>query len=89
MDWMFADLAGIVAGSGLTLTIGTWIFTTVVHVAFCVGVYGDAARRRETVFVGPGIWAFATLLGGVFTAAAYWVLHHSTLQAGLDSPAGD
>ena len=50
----------------------------IVQIAFCSGVYQDA-KHRKTLFVGPRMWAFATLLGGVFTAVAYWAIHLSTL----------
>jgi len=38
-----------------------------------------AARGLKLWFVGPGLLAWGTLVGGVITAAVYWVLHHSTL----------
>ncbi len=82
MNFTFND--GGVAAGGVTLTIGIWIFSIIIHIAFCIGVHRDA-KRIQTIFVGPGIWAFATLLGGVYTAVAYWIVHHSSLVVKTDS----
>lgn len=78
MNFTPGDAGGAAVGMGLSFTLGIWVLSIIVHIAFCIGVYRDASRIR-TVFVGAGMWAFATLLGGVFTAVAYWVLHHSSL----------
>ena len=55
-----------------------------VNVVFAFGVYSDALELRRgmrtTKLVNPAIWLFATLIGGVFVAAVYWILHHSTLN---------
>lgn len=60
------------------------ILTFIVHVAFAIGVGADAARMRDrhvgTFLVGGGMWAFATLLGGLVVVAIYWLIHHSTLH---------
>ena len=57
----------------------------IVHIAFATGVAKDAKRFYErevgTFLVGPGMWAFATLIGGVWVALAYWVIHHSNLRS--------
>lgn len=57
----------------------------IVHIAFAAGVGADANRFRakqlSTFLVGPGMWAFATLIGGVWVALAYWIIHHSNLRA--------
>jgi hypothetical protein len=57
----------------------------IVHIVFALGVFIDAARLnnefgRATKIVPGPMWAFATLVGGVFVAAAYWLIHHSTLS---------
>jgi hypothetical protein len=62
-----------------------WISTAVVHIGFAMAVLSDAEflwkhLHRRTFFVGANFWAFATLLGGVFVAALYWAIHHSTLR---------
>lgn len=65
--------------------IGAWLVTAVVHVGFAFAVLADTGmmqrnQRREPFLVGGVIWALATLLGGVFVAAIYWLIHHSTLR---------
>ena len=71
--------------------IGLWgvvagILTVIIDVAFACAVFRDAdslwqSERRKTFLVGGLVWALATLLGGVFVAGVYWVIHHSALRA--------
>ncbi len=60
----------------------------VVNVCFTVGVVVAIRRRKEEGrppwFVSTEIWALATLVGGVFVAAIYWLIHHSTLSRDTD-----
>ena len=51
-------------------------------------IFSGAVARDAGLFEKEGIrlslvsgvsWAFATLIGGVFVAAIYWFIHHSTL----------
>jgi len=70
-----------------------WVLTIVVNVSFALAVWNDSRHlgaylHRRTFFVGGGIWALATLLGGVFVAAIYWLLHHSTLRPQPPIPNG-
>ncbi len=60
------------------------VLTAIVHIGFALAVLIDTGLmrrhlRRRTVLVGAGLWALAALLGGVWVAAVYWLLHHSTL----------
>lgn len=62
------------------LVIG--VLTLVINIIFALGVYdvaSRAARNQRLWFAGAGVWALATLFGGVFVAAAFWLMHVSTL----------
>ncbi len=53
------------------------------HLIFAGAVARDAGGlyqlNQRPALVSAPTWAFATLIGGVFVAAIYWFIHHSTL----------
>ncbi len=61
------------------VALAYFVAVAVVHIVFAMGVSSDA-RQIEPKFASSSTWALATLLGGVFVAAAYWVIHRSTLS---------
>ena len=78
-------LGNFIPGAGFVWAFALWILTAIVHIGFALAVLKDSQMlwthlRRKTFFVGRGLWALATLLGGVFVAAIYWSIHHSTLR---------
>jgi len=82
LNWF--DSFSFGGGASLVWIVAIWVITAIIHLAFAAAVYAEAEllwtrRRRRTFLVGSVIWALATLLGGVFVAAIYWVIHHSTL----------
>jgi hypothetical protein len=68
-----------------THTLEQLIFflSALMHVLFAGGVAKDCGRLSQRglhpILVSPSTWAFTTLLGGVWVAGLYWLLHHSTL----------
>ena len=60
------------------------IATIIVHLAFSAAIFNDSSRlneeNRQLAFVGPVIWSLSVLVGGVFVAAVYWLIHHSALS---------
>ncbi len=50
-------------------------------VVFTGAVAKDAGYIAKSGFptqiVSPMTWAFAVLIGGVFVAAIYWLIHHA------------
>ena len=59
------------------------IINAILHIIFAGAVAKDAGRLNalgnRLALVSASTWAFATLMGGVFTAAIYWFIHHSNL----------
>lgn len=55
----------------------------ILHFFFAAAIARDAGnlhkRGLPTQLVSGFVWAFATLLGGVWTALIYWLMHHSSL----------
>lgn len=55
----------------------------VLHLVFASAVARDTGKLtrlgQRPVLVSGATWAFTTLIGGVFVAAIYWILHYSTL----------
>ncbi len=72
-----------VSGPMATLSMIILAINAILHVVFAGAVARDAGDLNKTGFklalVSSMTWAFATLLGGVFVAAIYWVIHHSNL----------
>lgn len=60
----------------------------ILHLLFASAVARDAGRLyqlgQRPAMVSAPTWAFATLLGGVWTAAIYWFIHHSTFTRPLN-----
>lgn len=77
-----SDLWPALAASGGSVVMVVFLtLLLVVHIGFALGVHKDAEARPDgPALVSPTLWAIATLLGGVITAAVYWLLHHSTLS---------
>lgn len=59
------------------------LINAILHVIFAGAVARDAGALyklgQRPALVSAATWAFATLIGGVITAAIYWFIHHSTL----------
>jgi hypothetical protein len=59
------------------------IVNVFLHIIFAGAVARDGGRLQKmgqkTLLVSPYIWSFAVLVGGVFTAVVYWLMHYSTL----------
>lgn len=66
-----------------TLQYLVLFISTILNVLFAGAVARDAGKLyqlgQRPALVSASTWAFATLIGGVMTAAIYWFIHHSTL----------
>ena len=80
---MLADIFQDYAAQLQTLSLLLMIINALIHLIFAGGVAKDAGLMlkmgQKTALVSGSVWAFATLIGGVFVAAIYWFIHHSNL----------
>jgi hypothetical protein len=64
-----------------SLSLLILIINALLHVIFAGAVAKDAGYIAKSGFptqiVSPMTWAFAVLIGGVFVAAVYWLIHHA------------
>jgi hypothetical protein len=64
------------------------IINAILHVLFAGAIARDAGNLYKMglrpALVSAATWAFATLIGGVFTAAIYWFIHHSSLTRSIN-----
>ena len=86
MDMMETFTVNLTRAWGIpvgTLAICVSVITLIVHISFAVAVFRDTTRlpeSRRPIFVGRIVWFLATLIGSVFVAGIYWVMHHSRLN---------
>ncbi len=69
---------------GFILQTIFFVGLAIVHVGFALSVLKDSDQMRaegsRPLLAGTLLWSLATLLGGVFVAAIYWLVNHSTLS---------
>lgn len=77
------QFSNYVGGSLQTIQYLFLAIQVILHIVFAAAVARDAGHMEKTgaktLLVSGVMWAFATLLGGVFVAVVYWLLHHSTI----------
>ena len=80
---MFAEIAQQYSNQVQTCYYLLLFINAIIHVLFAGAVARDAGGLnklgQKPALVSAATWAFATLIGGVFTAAIYWLIHHSTI----------
>jgi len=80
---MLPELAKQYGNQIQTLYYLLLLINAILHVIFAGAVARDAGGLyklgQRPALVSAASWAFATLIGGIITAAIYWFIHHSTL----------
>ena len=76
---MWPELHSLFTQTTKTLPNILTCLNVVVNLLFAGAVAKDSGKRYQkggdTCLVHGIVWAFATLIGGVFVACAYWLLH--------------
>ena len=79
---MLAELAQQYGNQIQTFYYLLWLIHAILNVIFAGAVARDAGGLyklgQRPALVSAATWAFATLIGGIITAAIYWFIHHST-----------
>ena len=76
------NILNYLVGPMQNIHLAILILTGLLHLIFAGAVAKDSGKLTKdnipTCLVSGITWAFATLIGGVFTAAIYWIMHRST-----------
>lgn len=82
---MIESLIGNISSQIESIKLITLVINGLIHILFAGAVAKDSGSINKlglpTILVSGVTWAFATLLGGVFVAALYWLLHHAKLTS--------
>ena len=80
---MLLDFAKSYSDQIASLQLLLLLINVLIHVIFAGAVAKDSGKLTATgqrpILVSGISWAFATVIGGVFIAAVYWLIHHSKL----------
>ncbi|BBO32866.1 hypothetical protein [Lacipirellula parvula] len=60
-----------------------------VHVGLAIAVLADAKKigtDRQSMEIGPMLWGWATLIGGIVAVGIYWFIYHSNLRSDRNEP---
>ncbi|MGJ3493908.1 hypothetical protein PsalN5692_00163 [Piscirickettsia salmonis] len=80
---MITDVLNQISASAAHFSQILFYVNVILHFLFAAAIARDAGnlhkRGLPTQLVSGFVWAFATLLGGVWTALIYWLMHHSSL----------
>lgn len=81
---MLNDLVETYSNQITSLYYLMMLVNALLHIIFASAVARDGGQLhkigKKTALVSAHTWAFAVLIGGVFTAVVYWLIHHSTLR---------
>ena len=66
-----------------TISIVIIVVSALINILFAAGIAKDIShftQAKVTTQIVPGsVWVLATVIGGVWVALAYWIIHHSSL----------
>lgn len=72
----------VLGSAGINILL--WAPLLTLHFILAIAVWATARRNQhsglELLYFSPFFWGIATLIGGVFVAGLYWVMHHSSLR---------
>lgn len=81
------SISGIIQSFASQLEAMQWTLLLVnafLHLIFAGAVARDSGamqKRGQPSFLVSGfVWAFATLLGGIFVVLVYWIVHYSRFR---------
>lgn len=80
---MLDNLLGPLSQSLQGFNTVLFVLNVILHLLFASGVAKDIGNFHRkgipTQFIPGMAWVLATLIGGIWVLAVYWLMHHSSL----------